>query len=98
MHCRKQGKFNNEMHMCFIQGCNNIFYPGKNETCPKCNYKKCDNGHCACNVSPETKEKLDKFYDLFCEPHDYSEETKYALFIMLNTFNNNCSGCLISKK
>ena len=95
MKCVRFGKFGEyEFHMCFVQGCNIIFNPGNNETCPKCNWKPCDNGHCGCSVSKETKETLDKFYDLFCKPNEYSNETKYALFVMLNTFSNQCQGCL----
>lgn len=95
MKCNRLGKFGKrELHKCFVKNCDSIFFPDNNETCPKCNWKFCDNGHCGCSVSEETRKILDKFYDLFCEPHNYSEETKHALEIMLNTFYNFCYGCL----
>ena len=93
MDCVRKSNFGKEeIHMCFQ--CKKIFLPGNNKTCPKCNWKFCNNGHCGCTVSKETREVLNKFYDLFCYPNGYSQETKNALFIMLNTFQNYCSRCL----
>lgn len=92
-HCIRLGKFGSyEEHRCFQ--CMDTFYPLQRETCPKCNWKKCNAGHCGCTVSMETKEAIDTFYGLFCKQNNYSPETRNALFIMLNTFNNLCIGCL----
>ncbi len=93
MSCNRFGNFGkDEMHICFQ--CLDQFSPGKNKTCEKCNWKLCNHGHCGCTVSKETKEVLDKFYDLLCEPHNYSKETKRALFEMVNIFHKYCMGCL----
>ncbi len=87
--CIRKGKFGKyERHLCFY--CFSSFYPGNAETCEICNWKKCINGHCGCSLSKETREVLDKFYDLFCENHHYSIETKNALNIMLKTYFKWC--------
>lgn len=87
---RKRIWKNKEIHACFINGCLAGVDPSCNKTCPSCNWKYCNNGHCGCDTSEETRDILSKFYDLFCKPHNYSNETKYALKIMLETFVNNC--------
>lgn len=87
-HCIRKGIFRlNEIHKCFV--CGKGFSPGKSETCLICNWKKCEFGHCGCSVSKEMKLILDKFYDLFCV-NKYSNETKYALNIMLKCYLENC--------
>ncbi len=87
--CIRKGKFGKyERHLCFY--CFSYFYPGNAETCPICNWKKCINGHCGCSLSKETKEVLEKFYDLFCDHEKYSKETKDALDIMLKTYHRWC--------
>lgn len=91
--CVRKGKFGGgEIHICFF--CFVKFSPGNGESCEICDWKKCPNGHCACSTTKETKEALDKFYDLFCKPNNYSLETKAALFYMVKTFHDNCLGCL----
>lgn len=93
--CNRFGKWKKkESHRCFVKNCNNIIFPNKSPTCLSCNWKICNNGHCGYTTSEETRKTLSKFYDLFCEPHNYSNETKYALKIMIETFVNNCIGCL----
>lgn len=77
-----------------MKNCNGTISPNKSLTCLSCNWKFCNNGHCGCNTGEETRKILSKFYDLFCEPHNYSKETQYALKIMLETFVNNCMKCL----
>ena len=87
--CIRFGMFGKyEKHICFY--CFSRFSPGDVETCENCNWKKCGNGHCGCSVSKETMKVLDKFYDLFCEPKNYSKETKDALKVMLETYNQRC--------
>ena len=88
--CIRNGKFGLfETHVCFY--CGNIFLPGKAQTCEICNWKKCSKGHCGCSTSKETKEILTKFYDLFCENNNYSNETIFALNIMLKCYMVNCN-------
>lgn len=95
MNCNRKGKFNwMELHKCFVKGCIDLFYPGVNETCEICNWKKCNNGHCGCSLSKETRDVLDSFYDLFCNPNDYSDETKFGLRIMLDTYYKECKDCI----
>lgn len=88
--CKREGNFKRlEMHICFYCFCK--FFPGKSDTCEICNWKKCSNGHCGCDVSKETKIVLDKFYDLFCDSKNkYSSETKNALYFMLKSYMENC--------
>ena len=95
MDCNRMHQWKkNEHHICFVIDCNASVDTEKNKSCPKCNWKYCNNGHCGCSISKETKLILDKFYDLFCEPKQYKIETKYALNIMLDTFWKNCRKCI----
>ena len=77
--CIRKGNFKREIHICFKLGCNSKFYPGKSLTCNICNWKKCENNHCRCNLNKETSLVLEKFYSLLCEQNNYSKETIYAL-------------------
>ena len=65
--CIRKNKFEiDEKHQCFVIGCNSYFKPINNKTCPICNYKFCNNGHCGCSVSKETKYALDILYNTYC--------------------------------
>jgi len=88
--CKREGNFrSHEKHICFY--CFSKFSPGISETCDICNWKKCLNGHCGCDVSKETKIALDKFYDLFCDSkNNYSVETKNVLYFMIKTYWGYC--------
>lgn len=91
--CNRFGNFGEkEIHQCFK--CGRGFLPIQTETCTTCNWKKCIIGHCGCDLSKETREVLDKFYDLFCKPQDYSKETKKALFSMINVYFKYCKNFL----
>ena len=92
MKCRRDNFKKEERHICF--SCGLVFSPGNAKTCNKCNWRIPPCGCCGCSVSKETKEALDKFYDLFCQPNNYSQETKYALGIMIKTYSDNCLRCL----
>jgi len=88
--CIRKGNFSNEIHICFKLNCNSKFYPDKQQTCIICNWKKCSNNHCKCNLDNETSLVLDNFYSLLCEQNNYSKETIYALKTILKTYLNNC--------
>ena len=87
-HCIREGRFDeSEKHPCFI--CDDIVIPTKAETCPICNWKKCESGHCGCDLSNETRQALKQFSDLFCYC-SFESETRIALARMLETWINNC--------
>lgn len=66
--CKRQGKFpEEEKHRCFVKGCEGYCHPATSKTCQKCNFKKCENDHCACNTSEETQHALKTLYETFCE-------------------------------
>jgi hypothetical protein len=66
--CKKHGRFlTKERHKCFILVCDSSFHPKTSPTCSKCNFKKCDNGHCACDVSTETYFALKTLYETYCK-------------------------------
>jgi len=89
--CIRKSNFNNEKHNCFILNCNSTFYPKDSITCNICNWKKCSNNHCKCNIlNNETLLIIDKFYSLLCEQNNYSKQTIYALKILIKTFYINC--------
>ena len=87
--CIKKGNFDIN-HKCFKLNCNSFFNPNNTKTCNICNWKKCYNNHCGCNINKDTSLILKKFYSLFCNINNYSKETIYALKIMLETYYNNC--------
>ena len=66
--CKRKGNFGeNEYHKCFILGCDGYVHPKTAKTCPVCNFKKCEHGHCACDASEETRYALDTLYKTYCE-------------------------------
>lgn len=94
MKCIRKGNFGiNEVHKCFQ--CEEFFSPGLNKTCSKCNWKICNNNHCGCTLSHETKKIMSKFYKLLCTPQNYTKETRKALEIMIKTYYTYCLKWLI---
>jgi hypothetical protein len=88
--CRRNGQFDtHEAHQCFVLGCNASCEPAASETCPACNFKKCTNGHCACDVPAEVRTFLESFYNQFCD-HARSPEMEHAQKIMVETWYFNC--------
>jgi len=66
--CIRKGQFaEEEKHKCFVLGCSGFCYPAKSKTCEKCNFKFCENGHCACNLSLEARYAVQKLYETFCQ-------------------------------
>jgi hypothetical protein len=89
--CRRNGSFlNKEKHDCFVIGCKAKVDPSNSPTCPKCNFKKCSAGHCACDVSSETRNFLNEFYSIFCD-HVENEEIEHAKLVMVETWYLHCS-------
>lgn len=66
--CIRKGEFAlEEKHKCFVLDCDGFCFPIKSTTCEKCNFKVCENGHCACHLSREAKYAIEVLYDTFCE-------------------------------
>ena len=66
--CKRKGNFNiEEAHKCFKLGCEAKCYPALSKTCPKCNWKYCDNGHCGCSLTKEARYAIDILYKTVCE-------------------------------
>ncbi len=66
--CIRKGDFNSiEAHPCFIIGCNGYCYPVESETCSICNFKKCENNHCGCDLTEEARYAVNKLYETYCE-------------------------------
>ena len=42
-------------------------YPATSDTCRKCNFKFCDNGHCGCNLTEEARYAVNTLYETYCE-------------------------------
>lgn len=68
MDCKRKGEFaKDERHDCFRYGCMAKVNPSKAETCPICNFKKCDLGHCACDLTKEARFAVKILYSTYCE-------------------------------
>ena len=66
--CIRRGKFaETEAHRCFVLGCTADCYPLASDTCPKCNFKFCDNGHCGCHLTEEARYAVNVLYETYCE-------------------------------
>ena len=66
--CIRKGQFDpEEKHKCFVKGCKSYCYPAKALTCSVCNFKFCEAGHCACNLSKEAQYAVKILYETYCE-------------------------------
>jgi len=55
--------FTPERHRCFV--CGVWFDPFQAELCPECGWL-IHNGHCACNLSNETKKAIEFLFETYC--------------------------------
>ena len=68
MDCKRKGIFEeDETHKCFVLNCDSFCYPAKDNTCPDCNFKFCEENHCACDLSEEARYALTILYETYCE-------------------------------
>jgi hypothetical protein len=66
--CRRKGDFHpEEQHKCFLIGCTSLVFPARSDTCQVCNWKKCEEGHCGCDLIPEARFAVDTLYSTFCD-------------------------------
>lgn len=94
--CKKNGCFSNQ-HLCFQ--CGKPFEVSAQETCIKCQWKKCPNGHCQCTMPYEAQEYLMWFYHLLCEPSGNGELNDFWGYkpwqrIMIYTYLSERCNCL----
>jgi len=68
MDCKRRGNFaQEEYHQCFVLGCSGKVHPATSKSCPVCNFKVCENGHCACNLTPDARHAVNVLYETYCE-------------------------------
>lgn len=66
--CKRKGQFKpDEYHKCFKLGCNMPVAPAIMSTCSKCNFKRCQAGHCACHLTEEARHAVKILYETYCE-------------------------------